>query len=104
VPDQLVGTNNAEVAIDAIAQVEATVSCPLIGNNAYWLVVNCEANVTLEAFANTNNVRDSGVAYDSSATIIKDTVAYASTLPATSAATASDYTAESSPLIWYRIT
>lgn len=92
IPYKLVGTNNAEVAIDATAQVEATVSCPLIKGKRYWMVVNVEANVSLSAFANSNNVRDTGgTSWNGTSSLVKDTIAYSSTLAATSSATASDY-------------
>jgi len=103
-PYKLVGTNDAEVAIDATAQVEATVSCPLVKGKRYWMVVNVEANVSLSAFANSNNVRDTGgTAWNGTSTLVKDTVAYSSTLAATSSATAGDYSNESNPLMWFRI-
>jgi hypothetical protein len=103
-PAKLVGTNNAEVAINANADVEATVSISLVAGRRYWMVINCEAAVTLASFASTNNVRDSSssVAPDSVATIIKDTVAYAATLPATSDAAAGDHVAEAAPFMWFR--
>ena len=103
-PHKLVGTNNAEVAIDATAQVEATVSCPLVKGRRYWMVVNVEANVSLSAFANSNNVRDTGgTAWNGTSTLVKDTIAYSSTLAATSSATASDYSDESIPVVWFRV-
>lgn len=104
-PVALVGTNNAEAAIDAAADVEVTVSISLVAGRRYWMVINCEASVTLASYASTANVRDfsSNVAPDSVATIIKDTVAYAATLPATSAAAVGDYVAEAAPFIWLRV-
>ena len=68
------------------------------------MVVNVEANVSLSAFANSNNVRDTGgTAWNGTSTLVKDTVAYSSTLAATSSATAGDYSNESNPLMWFRI-
>ena len=101
-PYQLRGTNDAEVPIDAIAEVEATVSIPLVQGQLYFIAVNFENTCTVAAFANSNNVRDSGIADDSSTTLIKETIAYASTFPATSAAVVGDYTSESLPHLWFR--
>jgi hypothetical protein len=103
IPEDLVGTNNAEVAIDVATQVEATVSIDLVAGKKYWMAINCEANVTLEGFANSGNVRDTGgETYNGTSSLIKDTYTYASPLPATAPSVLSDYTNETQPMIWFR--
>lgn len=103
-PDQLVGDNDALVAIDASGQFEATVSIPLVRGRLYWQALNIEADINLEAFSNAGNHRDAGgIVYDGATTLIKDTVTFAETLPATSPAVLADYVAETAPLIFFRV-
>ncbi|MCH2038133.1 MAG: hypothetical protein MK137_06035 [Rickettsiales bacterium] len=102
IPHELVGTNNGLVDIDTVGVVEAVVDINIKQGEWYFMVMLFQSACSVAAFADSNNVRNFGDAYDSRTTLIKDSIPYVSELPAISAVQVGDYTAEKAPFGWFR--